>query len=112
MAEENRGLMPQDLKPFLVYAQHLGFKNLNPQQEKALAEFLSGSNVFVNLPMGYGKSIYQMAPLMVIELSKQHRNFPSYKSIVVCKIYLKKSLKPCSSPLIKIIILLLICTAG
>jgi len=24
--------------------------NLNPQQEKALAEFLSGSDVFVNLP--------------------------------------------------------------
>jgi len=27
-----------------------GVQNLNPQQEKALAEFLSGSNVFVNLP--------------------------------------------------------------
>jgi len=25
-----------------------GVQNLNPQQEKALAEFLSGSNVFVN----------------------------------------------------------------
>jgi len=30
----------------------LGFwgSNLNPQQGKALAEFLSGSDVFVNLP--------------------------------------------------------------
>ena len=91
MAEENRGLMPQDLKPFLVYAQHLGFKNLNPQQEKGLAEFLSGSNVFVNLPMGYGKSLINLtSPLMAIGLSKQHRNFPN-KSIVVCKIYLKKA---------------------
>jgi len=27
-----------------------GVQNLNLQQEKALAEFLSGSNVFVNLP--------------------------------------------------------------
>jgi len=27
-----------------------GVQNLNPQQEKALAEFLSGSDVFVNLP--------------------------------------------------------------
>ena len=28
-----------------------GAQNLNPQQEKAVAEFLSGSDVFVNLPM-------------------------------------------------------------
>jgi len=27
-----------------------GVLNLNPQREKALAEFLSGSDVFVNLP--------------------------------------------------------------
>jgi len=27
-----------------------GVQNFNPQQEKALAEFLSGSDVFVNLP--------------------------------------------------------------
>jgi len=27
-----------------------GVQNLNPQQERALAEFLSGSDVFVNLP--------------------------------------------------------------
>ena len=27
-----------------------GVQNLNPQQEKALAEFLNGSDVFVNLP--------------------------------------------------------------
>ena len=32
-----------------------GVPNLNPQQEKAVAEFLSGSDVFVNLPTGYGK---------------------------------------------------------
>ena len=51
-----------------------------------------------------------MAPLVAIELSKQHSHFPN-ESIVVGKIYLKKSLKPCSSPLVKIIILLLICTA-
>ena len=33
--------------------------------------------------------IYQMAPLVAIELSKQHSHFPN-ESIVVCKIYLKK----------------------
>jgi len=27
-----------------------GAQNLNPQQEKSLAEFLSGSDVFVNFP--------------------------------------------------------------
>ena len=42
-----------------------GVQNLNPQQEKAIAEFLSGSDVFVNLPTGYGKPlIYHMAPLV------------------------------------------------
>ena len=32
-----------------------GVQNLNPQQEKAVAEFLSGSDVLVNLPTGHGK---------------------------------------------------------
>ena len=42
-----------------------GVQNLNPQQEKAVAEFLSGSDVFVNLPTGSGKPlIYHMAPLV------------------------------------------------
>ena len=42
-----------------------GVQNLNPQQEKAVTEFLRGSDVFVNLPTGYGKRlIYHMAPLV------------------------------------------------
>lgn len=48
---------------------------LYPQQEKALSEFLSRSNVHileVNLPTGYWKSlIYQMAPLV----AKVHLEF-------------------------------------
>ena len=65
MAEENRELTPQELKPFLVHARQFGVQNFNPQQEKAVAEFLSGSDVFVNLPTGYGKPlIYHMAPLV------------------------------------------------
>ena len=60
-----------------------GLQKLYPQQEKALSEFLSRSDVFVNLPTGYKKSlIYQMAPFMVNELSKQHSLFPN-KSIVI-----------------------------
>ena len=39
MAEENRELTPQELKPFLVYARQFGVQNFNPQQEKADAEF-------------------------------------------------------------------------
>ena len=45
MAEENHELTPQELKPFLVYARQFGVQNFNPQQEKAVAEFL-------NLPTG------------------------------------------------------------
>ena len=42
-----------------------GVQNLNPQQEKAVAEFLSGSDVFLNLLTGYGKPlIYHIAPLV------------------------------------------------
>ena len=56
VAEENRKLTPQELKPFLVYARQFGVQNFNPQQEKAVAEFLTGSD---------GKPfIYHMAPLV------------------------------------------------
>ena len=47
MAEKNRELTPWELKPFLVYARQFGVQNFNPQQEKAVVEFLSGSDVFV-----------------------------------------------------------------
>ena len=90
MAEENRMLIPQDFKAISGVCLTFGVQNLNPQQEKALAEFLSGSDVFVNLPIGYRKSlIYRMATLVAIKLSKQHSHFPN-ESIVVYKIYVKK----------------------
>ena len=54
IAEGNRELTPQDLSRFWCMLT-FGVQNLHPQQVKALAEFLSGSDVFVNLPMGYGK---------------------------------------------------------
>ena len=79
MAEENRGLMPQAVSGVCLT---FGAQNPNLQQEKALVEFLSGSDVFINLPT-------QIAPLMVIKLSNQHSHFPN-ESIVVRKIYLKK----------------------
>ena len=64
VAEENRALMPQELKPFLMSDRHLGSK---PQSAtgKAVAEFLSGIDVFVKLPTGYGEPlIYHMSPLI------------------------------------------------
>ena len=57
--EENRKLTPQELKPFLVYARPLGFKTSIRNRE-----ILSGSDVFVNLPTGYGKPLICMAPLV------------------------------------------------
>ena len=66
MAEKNRELTPQELNPFQSgVCSTFRVQNLNPQQEKAIAEFLGGRDVFVNLPMGYGKPlIYHMAPLV------------------------------------------------
>ena len=57
--EENHALTPQELKPFLVYARPLGFKTLIRNRK-----ILSGSDVFVNLPTGYGKPLICMAPLV------------------------------------------------
>jgi len=50
MEEENHGLKTQGIKAVSDVCLTFGVQNLNPQQEKALAEFLSGSNVFINLP--------------------------------------------------------------
>ena len=57
VAEENSELTPQEFKPFLEYAQHLGFKTSIRKQEKAVAEFLSGSDVFFKLAYGIWKSL-------------------------------------------------------
>ena len=70
MAKENRELIynATRLKAVSGVCSTFEVQNLNPQQEEAVAEFLSGSDVFVNLPTGYGKSlimlIYHMAPLV------------------------------------------------
>ena len=50
-----------------------GLTELKNEQEKALFYLLSGKDVFVNLPTGFGKSlIYQLSPLVAEELSKRH----------------------------------------
>ena len=64
MTKENREPTPQ-VKAVSGVCSTFGVQNLNPQQEKAVSEFLSGSDVFINLPTGYGKPlIYHMAPLV------------------------------------------------
>jgi len=43
MAEENRDLAQQDLKPFLMYARHLGFQNLIRNKNRHFQNFLAGA---------------------------------------------------------------------
>ena len=43
----------------------IGIVNLKEQQEQALLSFLTGSDTFVSLPTGYGKSIiYGILPVV------------------------------------------------
>lgn len=58
MVEENRELIQQDFqKTFSGICSTFGVQTLYPQQERALSEFLSGSDVFVKFPTGYRKSL-------------------------------------------------------
>ena len=46
-------------------------RELKDEQKRALFHLVSGKDVFVNLPTGFGKSlIYQLAPLVVEEISR------------------------------------------
>ena len=48
-----------------------GVAELREQQKLALLHLISGKDVFVNLPTGFGKSlIYQLAPSVVEEMSR------------------------------------------
>ena len=55
VAEENRELGPTRVKAVSGACSTFWGSKPQSQQEKAVAEFLSGSDVFVNLPTGNGK---------------------------------------------------------
>ena len=44
-------------------AQSLGYEELKRQQKDAILQFISGKDVFVALPTGYGKSLIYYACL-------------------------------------------------
>ena len=46
---------------FQEAAKGLGYDRLKPEQERVLSEFMSGKDVFVALPNGYGKSLCYVA---------------------------------------------------
>ena len=102
VAEENRELVPQELKLFLVYARHLGFKTSIHNRKRQLQNFLA-EVMYSKTCLGDMESpeyIIWLHSSVEIELPKQQSHFPN-KSMVVCKIYLKKRQKPCSSSLVK-----------
>ena len=52
----------------------LGLTELKVELERALFHLLSGRDVFVSLPTGYGNSaIYQLVPLIVEEMALDDR---------------------------------------
>ena len=54
-------------KAFKAVREQFEINNLLPEQENSLREFLGGQNIFVNLPMRYGKSlIFQCLPIAVV----------------------------------------------
>jgi len=65
--------------------QRFGLTELKNEQKKALFYLLSGKDVFVNLPTGFGKSlIYQLSPLVAEELSKRrYQNGNNQSGIVL-----------------------------
>ena len=55
-----------DLPSALNHAsQHMGIQGLKPKQLETIEAFVSGKDMFVSLPTGYGKSmIFAILPLL------------------------------------------------
>ena len=64
--------------------QVFGMEKLFPEQFKVLKTFVSGTEVLLNLPTGFGKSlVFQMAPLVHAELSLGRNGFAANPIIIV-----------------------------
>ena len=64
--------------------QVFGVEKLFSKQFEALKTFVSGTDVFLNLPTGFGKSlVFQMAPLVHAELSRSHDGFAANPVILI-----------------------------
>ena len=51
----------------------LGLRSLKEHQRKAVTAFMSGSDVFVALPTGYGKSvIFAILPILFDKVKGRH----------------------------------------
>ena len=59
-------------------------RNTVPEQFKALKTFAYGTDVLLNLPTGFGKSlVFQMAPLVHAELSRGRDGFAANPVIII-----------------------------
>ena len=61
-------------------ARSLGFPELKPEQKEAVAAFISGKDVFVCLPMGFGKTLCYIVLPALFDVA---RGLPSGNSIII-----------------------------
>ena len=67
--QHNRKLFNMDVSMIEAAGRRLGFVDLKTKQKEAIVEFVSGKDVFVVLPTGYGKSVcYAIIPLIFDQL--------------------------------------------
>ena len=76
---------PEDLQVSMkAAALCFGFSELKKQQRSAIEATLSGKNVFVSLPTGFGKLlIYQLLPVCADELALLSPVGPGFKPFVL-----------------------------
>ena len=80
--------MAEDVEGFDSAVQNacqlFGVETLFPEQFKVLKTFAYGTDVLLNLPTGFGKSlVFQMAPLVHAELSRGRDGFAANPVIII-----------------------------
>ena len=61
-------------------ARSLGFPELKPEQKEAVVAFISGKDVFVCLPTGFGKTLCYIVLPALFDVA---RGLPSGNSIII-----------------------------